>query len=649
MTLEPQVREQNANAQQTPATGHHDPLQLSVPTAIPLALAGAPQAAPGGHAPATPDAAAAALHSLIEGQTVRESTTGSPATLLVGVEAAADVRLGSTRKLVRDEGWLSGPRYASLEHAQGQLLALLERLRHSGELTGAVSAYERRYGQNLYAVLGERLRDPNERQRALALLPAPIPEAQLTQDAFLEQLAVGMVYQNEGAADLQGMAREDRRASSPHTILETFGFQAGPPVSGKWGFQMRVFLPVQGKARWPNPIVAFRGTEGIQFDADGQKAARQQPEPGHPLDPARVGKAREGTLDTVVGDAAPAGVGYNQFEQNAELIARVVAGAHAHGALIMVGHSLGGALAQLAAARFVDQTARCVTFQSPGIDRADVERVRRFNSAHADHPMLAHHYRIDGDVVPTAGEANLPGEIHYFDRVTRPKGSGGRYDTEALSFDTLNLPRATAGHVSPMLSTYLRGGHPQGGALGTLAASGLHDEGSLGPHAQDVGMVYGGRYSADRDPRLNQEAARRSKGSFAMRHTDMYEAVYYENIAYNTLLERVEGLASGGQARTFAEFRTAAVHLIQSSDRLPLSARDRALGQQFQLPATETDYAHPIPTGAGVPVFARQDSRFTEMQRSGVEITGAVQVRVRNELIRIWQSWHPEGSEGRSP
>ena len=639
MTLEPQAREpQTQPSAATPAGA--DPTRLSVPTALPLGPTLA-SAAPGTGAGAGVANATERLHALIEGQTSREPTTGSPATLLLGVEAAADLRLGSTRRLVQDEGWLSGPRYSQLSNPDA-LLPMLQQLQHSGQLPAVVAAYERRYGQNLYAVLGERVRDPSARERALALLPAPIPEAQLTQDAFLEQLAVGFVYQNEGAAELQGMARETRRDSSPHSILETFGYRAGPPVSGKWGLQLRVFLPIEGKARWPNPVVAFRGTEGIQFDADGAKAARQPAEPGHPLDPARVGKAREGTLDTVVGDAAPVGVGYNPFEQNAALIGHVVAGAHAHGPLIMVGHSLGGAIAQLAAARFVDQVARCVTFQSPGIDRADVERVQRFNAAHPDHPMRSHHYRIDGDVVPTSGEADLPGEIHYFDRVTRPRGSRGAYDTEALSYDSLNLPRATAGHVSPMLSTALRGQRPQGGPLGTLAADGLHDEASLGPQGQDVEMVYGGRYSVERDPRLNQEAARRSKGSFAMRHSGMYEAVYFENIAYNTLLERVEELASGGHSHSFAEFRAAAVQLIQASDRLPLSAQDRALGQQFQLPATETDYRHPIPTGEGFPVYARQDSRFTEMQRGGVEIPDAVRMRVRRELARLWTAWHPE-------
>ncbi|EYB69264.1 hypothetical protein DEIPH_ctg009orf0002 [Deinococcus phoenicis] len=587
----------------TPSSGTRAPRNAGQASPVALQRKAAPPNAQAGQE------GALLLHGAVEKNTRVRPTTGSPATLLFGVEVAADLRLGSTRKLVENPGFWSGPRYPSLDEAEGPLRAVLGKLKAAGTLGAALTAYARRYGRSFSTVLGERVRDPNVRQRLLALLPPPLTEAQLTRDAFIEQLAVGYVYLNDSATSLQNSANDGRRGSSPKDILGTFGFQAGPPISGRWGLQMRVFLPIPGRAKYPHPIVAFRGTEGIAFSMKGKA---------------------EGTTDTVVGDFAPEAVGYNQYNFNRELIKRNIQAAAKHGKVIFTGHSLGGALAQIAAAEFQGLAAEVVTFQSPAIRQADAARVRANNQAHPASALLSRHYRIDGDAVPTAGEAVLPGSIVYFDRVERPRGSAAPYRPQ-LSFDAADLTRATAGHVSPMLTTAVRGQPARPGALGVIAERGLRDEGTLGPQGKDVAAVYAGSYDTGHDPRVNLEPERLTTGVRGMRLASQYEAVFYESIAYNTLLDRVEKMAGSGQYKNYAGFRAAALQLIgrlSGKGRLPLTAQDAALGRQFQLPLRD---------------WGGKASPFAQMQQQGVLIDQASANRVANRLEGLWNSWHPEG------
>lgn len=565
------------------------------------------------------------LHQLINQITVQKHTTGSPATLVVGVENAASLRLGSSRYLATDGGFWKGVTYPSLEGGIPALQAELKKLKAGGQMPAVMEAYEKLYGTSLTAVLGEQVRNPQERQALLAALPPPISEAQLTKDAFIEQIAVQYVYQNNSADALNASQNDGRRGSSPKDILGTFGYRAGPPISGKWGFQMRVFVPVDPKSG-KLPIVAFRGTEGISFDV------KEKP---------------EGTLDTIIGDFSPAGVGYNQYQQNHELIKRNMDAAASQGKVIITGHSLGGAIAQIAATEFRQVTSEVVTFQSAAISQQDVNRMKAYNAANPRAAVKSRHYRVDGDVVPNAGEADLPGEIHYFDRMTKPKGANMPYQMD-LSYDTIDLTRAQGGHVSPMLSTYLHGQKPQNAQQAVLNNKGIRDESTMGQNAQDVQMVYGGRYSTEKDPRLQLESRRTTTMVKAMNMSSMYESVYYDQIAYNTLLAKVEEMAVGKKYATYADFRAAATELINSLSghgRLPLTQKDAALGQQLKLPRTEKDYAHPIATSAMMPVYPLKDSQFAEMQKTGVLITEAVAQRVRRELPMLWDAWHPEGAK----
>jgi phage-related minor tail protein len=72
----------------------------------------------------------------------------------------------------------------------------------------------------------------------------------------------------------------------------------------------------------------------------------------------------------------------------------------------VIGHSLGGALAQLISAEFVDIVGETVTFNSPGIDDSMVAVFE----AKGGKPENVTHYIVSGDIVSLAGEEYLPGE-----------------------------------------------------------------------------------------------------------------------------------------------------------------------------------------------------------------------------------------------
>jgi len=74
----------------------------------------------------------------------------------------------------------------------------------------------------------------------------------------------------------------------------------------------------------------------------------------------------------------------------------------------ITGHSLGGALAQLAAATWPDLVDEVVTFQAPGLSR----RNKRFAKERLSegHELVVRHYIADEDVVHLAGQRHLDGD-----------------------------------------------------------------------------------------------------------------------------------------------------------------------------------------------------------------------------------------------
>ncbi|MXV22060.1 DUF2974 domain-containing protein [Deinococcus xianganensis] len=113
---------------------------------------------------------------------------------------------------------------------------------------------------------------------------------------------------------------------------------------------------------------------------------------------------REGGVDTMVGNFAKASVGVNQVNANWDLIKLTMTQVKQ---AVFAGHSLGGGLAQVAAARMPGKVAEVITFQAPGLPKDLAAQFTAQSDAHSTH------YRVAGDIVPQSGDTHLPGEIEY--------------------------------------------------------------------------------------------------------------------------------------------------------------------------------------------------------------------------------------------
>ncbi len=121
--------------------------------------------------------------------------------------------------------------------------------------------------------------------------------------------------------------------------------------------------------------------------------------------------------DSIVDDAANGdkrGVGFNQFEANKQAlgnwltqISQDTAKNPRRLAPDLLGHSLGGALTQLAATEFTSTVGDIVTFNSPGIAQSTVNTFKQKGGAGKN----VTHYIVSGDFVSLGGEAFIPGKV----------------------------------------------------------------------------------------------------------------------------------------------------------------------------------------------------------------------------------------------
>lgn len=129
------------------------------------------------------------------------------------------------------------------------------------------------------------------------------------------------------------------------------------------------------------PILAFRGTDGL-------------------------------TDDRTLVD--PNGIGLLQINGNRQDLADWLQDARQRsGQLVdLVGHSLGGALAQQTAALFPSSFNRLVTFNSPGIEQSTVNQfLSVVNLPVNGVDSRITHFIVNGDLVTLNGEAFLPGNV----------------------------------------------------------------------------------------------------------------------------------------------------------------------------------------------------------------------------------------------
>lgn len=235
------------------------------------------------------------------------------------------------------------------------------------------------------------LRDEGEAAEETLAIP--------NQDIIYEQLAHRFAYAPETAA------------GSPE--LATWGYAIddalSPPHDPSTGFGMTVFRPTEaalanraahegelgGVLR---PVVAFRGS-----DTDSLS---------------------DFLTDWLNNDLAQEGVGMPQFNAHREEIGAAIG---ALGGCDVVGHSLGGALAQLAACNF-GGISRCVTFQAPGISAEE--------AAKQPDEVESTHYRVEGDVVSLVGDEMTDGEVVEIDLEGGAIGSEhGAYPLAAIADD----------------------------------------------------------------------------------------------------------------------------------------------------------------------------------------------------------------------
>lgn len=128
--------------------------------------------------------------------------------------------------------------------------------------------------------------------------------------------------------------------------------------------------------------------------------------------------------DTLIDDIANAdknGVGFNQFQANkaavGEWLSQVSQDTSKNPNQLppdVIGHSLGGALAQLTVTEFTATTGDIVTFNSPGVSQQTANTFKQ----KAGPEKNVTHYIVSGDFVSLGGEAFLPGKAFLLSYTT---------------------------------------------------------------------------------------------------------------------------------------------------------------------------------------------------------------------------------------
>lgn len=141
------------------------------------------------------------------------------------------------------------------------------------------------------------------------------------------------------------------------------------------------------------PILAFRGTDGL-------------------------------TDDRTLVD--PSGIGLLQINGNRQDLSDWLQSVKQRSGQLpdLVGHSLGGALAQQAAVAFATSFNRLITFNSPGIEQTTVNQyLSAINLPAGGIDNRITHFIVNGDLVSLNGEAFLPGNVFlqsFFDPNLNP-------------------------------------------------------------------------------------------------------------------------------------------------------------------------------------------------------------------------------------
>ncbi|MEZ6098895.1 MAG: dockerin type I domain-containing protein [Pirellulaceae bacterium] len=221
----------------------------------------------------------------------------------------------------------------------------------------------------VFADSGKVIDESNETNNVLAIA---IDRTTLSGDALLELMARDVAYRDTWNASQGNDPAQSVVVPGPQGSLIDTGYAVSQVFRGGGGFYA-VGMTADGMA----PILAVRGTEPANASTD------------------------------LFTDSDPRGIGYGQYlDHRVEVVGWLNQVAEAGHAPIIVGHSLGGALAQFFTAYYTSiggQVSELVTFNSPGITKTDANLFR------PEGIKRVMHYIINGDVVSMAGDTYLPG------------------------------------------------------------------------------------------------------------------------------------------------------------------------------------------------------------------------------------------------
>ena len=277
------------------------------------------------------------------------------------------------------------------------------------------------------------------------------------QDVILEQLAHSGAY---GELDPRKLAawgyREAGAANDPESGFRAVLYMPTAEALEGSTEQAQVIRAIHGGQ--PPPVLAFRGTAEDRGIRD---------------------------------DMSKDSVGSYQFASNEGRIADILT--FARGRVIVSGHSLGGALAQLTATHFPSQVSRVVTFQAPAIAKAETDRLKTYNrNAKPEDRVRSTHHRASGDVVHLAGERLTEGDV--FTHVS--KGIGSVRDHGAHPLARLSAAR---GDAIPGINDDL--GWKGGDRLTRVNKTTTeHEKSGIGPWLMEQSRKLGGGLL--RDPRM---------------------------------------------------------------------------------------------------------------------------------------------------
>jgi hypothetical protein len=310
---------------------------------------------------------------------------------------------------------------------------------------------------------------------------------QLARAAVREQMAHGGAYRGEETGDNVALPHEEG-AADLNPMLRANGFQENPTlIRGNDGLEMVVYHPAPGSGN--APVIAFRGSqEAVDW----------------------------------VGDTDVDQVGDEQYESNRALIDQTMSELATQypeqPRPELTGHSLGGAIAQRVAADHLDQAGHITTFQAPGITADQVERIEAYNREHPDTPIMADHFRAEGDVVPLAGEDHAPGTVHTtaVDPIETPivGGLAGMAAGPVAGVAGATLTNAAQAHRAYLATPYALQTEEGRAALPHL----LDGEGNVREDVADSFYVEGGLESEEVDESPNDpgrfvtESLRRGAG-----------------------------------------------------------------------------------------------------------------------------------------